>query len=314
MASGPPLKRSHSVPLPSIHEVSDELGKAHAGDQAASAPPGRGPFRAPGVHGRAGRPARGSRVRTLAPLGQRWATSCPHHPCWAVPPARVCIPTPEATLSPGAAARHAACLPAVGGPVAEFVLPCSHVQHASLSPSLSPRDLFCDVCLLVSAAVPASPLTHLVGPAASLRPVRLRRLPVLRRAPARVSWPGIGPRGLRVGALHRLYLPDAGQHRAGPDARADGGCATSRSASGPRAVFPGSRVVSTAPAPLRSPFTFAFGAEAFLLHAAPSRRFPGEELGLFLAVGGGNSPSTAAAHPALPCCFFWRHLNQAPRF
>lgn len=97
---------------------------------------------------------RAARVRALAPLGQRWVTSCPHHPCWAVPPARVCIPTPEATLSPGAAARHAACLPAVGGPVAEFVLLCSHVQHASLSPSLSPRDLFCDVCLLVSAAAP----------------------------------------------------------------------------------------------------------------------------------------------------------------
>ncbi|XP_011368250.1 patatin-like phospholipase domain-containing protein 7 [Pteropus vampyrus] len=41
VASGPLLKRSHSVPLPSIHEeVSDELSKAHAGDQAASAPPG----------------------------------------------------------------------------------------------------------------------------------------------------------------------------------------------------------------------------------------------------------------------------------
>ncbi|XP_036095131.1 patatin-like phospholipase domain-containing protein 7 isoform X3 [Rousettus aegyptiacus] len=40
VASGPLLKRSHSVPLPSIHEVSDELGKARAGDQATLAPPG----------------------------------------------------------------------------------------------------------------------------------------------------------------------------------------------------------------------------------------------------------------------------------
>ncbi|KAM5330712.1 patatin-like phospholipase domain-containing protein 7 isoform 3-T3 [Glossophaga mutica] len=40
-ASGPLLKRSHSVPLPSIHEeISDELGKAQAGDQAPAAPPG----------------------------------------------------------------------------------------------------------------------------------------------------------------------------------------------------------------------------------------------------------------------------------
>nr|XP_044634180.1 patatin-like phospholipase domain-containing protein 7 isoform X2 [Equus asinus] len=40
-ASGPLLKRSHSVPLPSVHkEISDELGKAQAGDKAPSAPPG----------------------------------------------------------------------------------------------------------------------------------------------------------------------------------------------------------------------------------------------------------------------------------
>ncbi|XP_036892681.1 patatin-like phospholipase domain-containing protein 7 isoform X2 [Sturnira hondurensis] len=39
--SGPLLKRSHSVPLPSVHEeISDELGKAQAGDQAPPAPPG----------------------------------------------------------------------------------------------------------------------------------------------------------------------------------------------------------------------------------------------------------------------------------
>ncbi|XP_058380613.1 patatin-like phospholipase domain-containing protein 7 isoform X3 [Diceros bicornis minor] len=40
-ASGPLLKRSHSVPLPSVHEeISDKVGKAQAGDQAPSAPPG----------------------------------------------------------------------------------------------------------------------------------------------------------------------------------------------------------------------------------------------------------------------------------
>uniref|UniRef100_K9IQ44 lysophospholipase n=1 Tax=Desmodus rotundus TaxID=9430 RepID=K9IQ44_DESRO len=39
-ASGLLLKRSHSVPLPSVHETSDELGKAQAGDQAPAAPPG----------------------------------------------------------------------------------------------------------------------------------------------------------------------------------------------------------------------------------------------------------------------------------
>ncbi|XP_053523792.1 patatin-like phospholipase domain-containing protein 7 isoform X1 [Artibeus jamaicensis] len=42
-ASGPLLKRSHSVPLPSVHEISDELGKAQAGDQAPVAPPGATP-------------------------------------------------------------------------------------------------------------------------------------------------------------------------------------------------------------------------------------------------------------------------------
>ncbi|XP_032979039.1 patatin-like phospholipase domain-containing protein 7 isoform X2 [Rhinolophus ferrumequinum] len=41
LAPGPLLKRSHSVPLPSVHEeISDELGKAQAGSQAPSAPPG----------------------------------------------------------------------------------------------------------------------------------------------------------------------------------------------------------------------------------------------------------------------------------
>lgn len=165
MASGPPLKRSHSVPLPSIHEVSDELGKAHAGDQAASAPPGRGPFRAPGVHGRAGRPCpcSGSAGAALGdqppapPVLGRATSPCVHpHPRGRTssPSAGTELCCPVALLSPGAAARHAACLPAIGGPVAEFVLLCSHVQHASLSPSLSPRDLFCDVCLLVSAAAP----------------------------------------------------------------------------------------------------------------------------------------------------------------
>ncbi|KAM7093557.1 patatin-like phospholipase domain-containing protein 7 [Molossus nigricans] len=40
-ASGPLLKRSHSFPLPSAREErADPLGKAQAGDQAASAPPG----------------------------------------------------------------------------------------------------------------------------------------------------------------------------------------------------------------------------------------------------------------------------------
>lgn len=39
--SGPLLRRSHSVPLPAAHEeISDELGKAQAGDQGPSAPPG----------------------------------------------------------------------------------------------------------------------------------------------------------------------------------------------------------------------------------------------------------------------------------
>ncbi|XP_016067253.1 PREDICTED: patatin-like phospholipase domain-containing protein 7 [Miniopterus natalensis] len=39
--SGPLLKRSHSVPLPSVHEeISDELSQAQAGDQGAPAPPG----------------------------------------------------------------------------------------------------------------------------------------------------------------------------------------------------------------------------------------------------------------------------------
>ncbi|XP_055988845.1 patatin-like phospholipase domain-containing protein 7 isoform X1 [Sorex fumeus] len=40
MASGPLLRRSHSVPLPAAHEeVSDELTSAQAGDQGPSAPP-----------------------------------------------------------------------------------------------------------------------------------------------------------------------------------------------------------------------------------------------------------------------------------
>lgn len=40
--SGPLLKRSHSVPLPSVHEeISDELSQAQAGDQGAPAPPGK---------------------------------------------------------------------------------------------------------------------------------------------------------------------------------------------------------------------------------------------------------------------------------
>ncbi|XP_066222663.1 patatin-like phospholipase domain-containing protein 7 isoform X1 [Saccopteryx leptura] len=39
--SGPLLRRSHSFPLPSVHEeVTDELDKAQAGDQAPLAPPG----------------------------------------------------------------------------------------------------------------------------------------------------------------------------------------------------------------------------------------------------------------------------------
>ncbi|XP_016050161.1 patatin-like phospholipase domain-containing protein 7 [Erinaceus europaeus] len=39
--SGPLLKRSQSVPLPSVHEeILDELGKAQAGDQGPSSPPG----------------------------------------------------------------------------------------------------------------------------------------------------------------------------------------------------------------------------------------------------------------------------------
>uniref|UniRef100_A0A8C3WQL8 lysophospholipase n=1 Tax=Catagonus wagneri TaxID=51154 RepID=A0A8C3WQL8_9CETA len=43
-ASGPVLKRSHSSPLPSVHEEAlDERGKAQEGDQAALAPPGRAP-------------------------------------------------------------------------------------------------------------------------------------------------------------------------------------------------------------------------------------------------------------------------------
>ncbi|XP_054440072.1 patatin-like phospholipase domain-containing protein 7 isoform X2 [Pteronotus mesoamericanus] len=43
-ASGPLLKRSHSVPLPSLHgEIPDELSKAPAGDQAPSASPGAAP-------------------------------------------------------------------------------------------------------------------------------------------------------------------------------------------------------------------------------------------------------------------------------
>ena len=48
-ASGLLLKRSHSVPLPSVHETSDELGKAQAGDQAPAAPPGKGPLSLPRV-------------------------------------------------------------------------------------------------------------------------------------------------------------------------------------------------------------------------------------------------------------------------
>lgn len=40
--SGPPLKRSRSFPLPSVHEESlDELGKARAGDQMPLVPPGK---------------------------------------------------------------------------------------------------------------------------------------------------------------------------------------------------------------------------------------------------------------------------------
>ncbi|XP_032254703.1 patatin-like phospholipase domain-containing protein 7 isoform X1 [Phoca vitulina] len=40
-ASGPPLQRSRSFPLPSVHEeILDEFGKAQAGDQAPFAPPG----------------------------------------------------------------------------------------------------------------------------------------------------------------------------------------------------------------------------------------------------------------------------------
>lgn len=41
-ASGPPLQRSRSFPLPSVHEeILDEFGKAQAGDQAPFAPPGK---------------------------------------------------------------------------------------------------------------------------------------------------------------------------------------------------------------------------------------------------------------------------------
>ncbi|XP_057578845.1 patatin-like phospholipase domain-containing protein 7 isoform X7 [Hippopotamus amphibius kiboko] len=43
-ASGPPAKRSHPFPLPSVHEMAEEMvdepGQAQAGDQAALAPPG----------------------------------------------------------------------------------------------------------------------------------------------------------------------------------------------------------------------------------------------------------------------------------
>lgn len=40
-ACGPLLKRSHSFPLPSVHEeIADNLSQAQAGDQAAAAPPG----------------------------------------------------------------------------------------------------------------------------------------------------------------------------------------------------------------------------------------------------------------------------------
>lgn len=142
VASGPLLKRSHSVPLPSIHEVSDELGKARAGDQATSAPPGRGPLPhpehsrvsgppSPGApclrSGSAGRPA--ARTATLPVPGLATSTrACVREspPPW---PRSASSAFTMALLPPGAAACPPAAPPGSWLPAAQlqFVMLFGHV-------------------------------------------------------------------------------------------------------------------------------------------------------------------------------------------
>lgn len=214
VASGPLLKRSHSVPLPSIHEVSDELGKARAGDQATSAPPGRGPLPHPEHSRVSGPPSPGAPCLRSGSAG-RPAARTATLPVPALPPAPVRASPPPWPRSASSAFTMALLPPArppprlaPGSRRPSCSLSCSSVtcRHASLSLSLSPRDLFCDVCLLVSTAVPTGPPTHPVGPASPLRPVRSRCLPVLCWAPTGVSWAGIGSPVFHVGVLHRLSL------------------------------------------------------------------------------------------------------------
>lgn len=130
-----------------------------------------------------GRPARGPHACARAALGDQLPAP-PHCPCRALPPAPVrasVSPHPRgrgqrALLSPWPCCRQE--LPparppprlAPGSRRPSCSLSCSSAtcRHASLSLSLSPRDLFCAVCLLVSTSVPTGPPTHLSAHAACL--------------------------------------------------------------------------------------------------------------------------------------------------
>lgn len=257
VASGPLLKRSHSVPLPSIHEVSDELGKARAGDQATSAPPGRGPLPHPEHSRVSGPPSPGAPCLRSGSLGGQLPAP-PHCPCRALPPAPVRAPVrphprgrgQRALLSPWPCRRQE--LPparppprlAPGSRRPGCSLPCSSVTCRRPCPRAFLHGTFpvTSACLSALQSPPARPLTRWARPPPEACPLTLPACPLL------------GAHGCLVGWHRFSCVPRGGPAPAFParrrPARSGAPMLTRRSLRRPRVGFPRSRLLPAGRAPL----------------------------------------------------------------